>query len=180
MAKGTFVLEWEPSCSELLMLPQIEAIFWEASLSPPAPGPEKQAFHERWLGRYLGGGTDVVLLAMSDPATVAGYLVGALENPAQQPRFADLGYFHNEFAHLLSRFPAHLHINVAAHCRGAGIGAQLIEGFADRARRAGAGGMHVVTGRAMRNVRFYERCGFKERAIALRQGRDLALLGREL
>ena len=162
------------------LMAQVEAIFWQTSARTFAPGPERDAFRERWLGRYLRGGSDVVLLALMGEDTVAGYLVGALENPAEQARFADIGYFRTDFAGLTRRFPAHLHINLAADFRSQGIGAQLIEAFAAQARRASAPGMHAVTGRGMRNVRFYTRCGFVERATALWNGREIVFLGREL
>ena len=72
-----------PTCPPRL-LAQIDAIFLQTSAKPPPPGPELQAFRERWLGRYLRGGTDVLLLALGGEDTVAGYLVGALEDPAPQ------------------------------------------------------------------------------------------------
>jgi hypothetical protein len=40
--------------------------------------------------------------------------------------------------------------------------------------------MHAVTGKGMRNVGFYVRCGFTERATALSNGREIVFLGREL
>ena len=40
--------------------------------------------------------------------------------------------------------------------------------------------MHAVTGKGMRNVGFYARCGFVERATALWNGREIVFLGREL
>lgn len=162
------------------LLAQVDAIFFETSTRTFEPGPERDTFRERWLGRYLLGGNDVVLLALQGPDTVAGYLVGALENPAEQERFADIGYFRTDFAELCRRFPAHLHINLAAAFRSQGIGARLIEAFAERARLAGAAGMHVVTGSAMRNVRFYERCGFARRGAAQRNGGEAVFLGRAL
>lgn len=168
-----------PECPPHL-LAQVDAIFLETSVRPPPPGPERDAFRERWLGRYLLGGTDVVLLALASEDTVAGYLVGALEDPALQQRFADIGYFRTDFVDLTRRFPAHLHINLTARFRNQGIGARLIEAFADAARRAGAPGMHVVTGRGMRNVRFYQRCGFTERGSAMRDGGGAVFLGRLL
>ena len=180
---------WDPTCRLVQLeaperhpelVAQAEAIFWQTSARTFAPGPERDAFRERWLGRYMRGGSDVVLLALAGNDTVAGYLVGALENPAEQARFADIGYFRTAFAHLTRRFPAHLHINLAADFRSRGIGAQLIEAFAARAKRPGALGMHAVTGKGMRNVGFYTRCGFVERATALWNGREIAFLGREL
>jgi GNAT superfamily N-acetyltransferase len=168
-----------PSCPPHL-LTQIDAIFLQTSTKPPPPGPEQQAFRQRWLGRYLRGGTDVLLLALAGEDTVAGYLVGALEDPAAQARFADVGYFRTDFAHLTRLFPAHLHINLDQSFRAQGTGARLIEAFAATARRAGAPGVHAVTGRGMRNVRFYERCGFLERGSALWNGREIVFLGRQL
>ena len=162
------------------LLAQVDAIFFEASIRKLEPGPERDAFRERWLGRYVRGGTDVVLLALAGDETVAGYLVGALENPALQDRFADIAYFRSDFADLCRQFPAHLHINLAPAFRNRGLGARLIEAFADAARRAGAPGMHVVTGRGMRNVRFYRRCGFVERGSAMRDGGAAVFLGRLL
>jgi GNAT superfamily N-acetyltransferase len=168
-----------PDCPAPL-LAQIDAVFLETSPRPPPKGPERDVFRERWLGRYLHGGTDVLLIALAGGDTVAGYLVGALEDPAAQERFADIGYFGTDFADLTRRFPAHLHLNLAASFRNQGIGAKLIEAFADAARRGGASGMHVVTGRGMRNVRFYERCGFAEYGSALWNDRAVVFLGRPL
>ena len=172
-----------PALSEPL-LAQVDAIFFEASGRTFVPGPERDAFRERWLGRYLRGGTDVVLLALSGPGamggTVAGYLVGAIESPAEQERFADISYFRDDFADLVRRFPAHLHINLAPAFRSRGIGARLVEAFARRAADSGAGGVHVVTGVGLRNVGFYERCGFFPRATAIWNGRSIVFLGRDL
>jgi len=162
------------------LVAQVEAIFWQTSARTFAPGPERDAFRERWLGRYMQGGTDIVLLAVGGEGTVAGYLVGALESPAQQQRFADISYFRNDFADLTRRFPAHLHINLDSGYRNRGIGARLIEAFAEHAQGAGATGMHAVTGKDMRNVRFYARCGFVERATASWNGREIVFLGRQL
>jgi GNAT superfamily N-acetyltransferase len=161
-------------------LAQIEAIFFETSTRAFEPGPERDAFRERWLGRYLRGGTDVLLLACEGGDRVVGYLVGALEDPAASPRFADISYFRDHFADLTRQFPAHLHVNLASPCRGRGIGARLIEAFARHAADAGAAGMHVVTGKGMRNVGFYRRCGFAERASASWNGRQIVFLAHRL
>ena len=161
------------------ILAQVEAIFFGASGRTFAPGPERDAFRERWLGRYLDGG-DEVFLALGPDGTVAGYLVGALQDPATQPRFDDIGYFRTDFAHLMRRYPAHLHINLAPAFRSRGVGARLIEAFAAVARAAGAPGMHVITGEGMRNVRFYERCGFAEHARTTWNSRTIVFLARGL
>ena len=161
------------------LIAQVEAIFWQTAARPLPPGAERDAFQERWLGRYLEGG-DVVLVALAGDDRVVGYLVGAVENPSEQARFADIGYFRTDFAPLSRRFPAHLHINLDAGFRSRGIGARLIEAFAARAKDAGAAGMHVVTVKGQRNVAFYRRCGFTERATAVWNGREIVFLGREL
>jgi GNAT superfamily N-acetyltransferase len=159
---------------------QIDAIFFEASGRSFASPEERAAFRERWLGRYLQGGTDVVLLAQRRSGAVAGYLVGALEDPAGQDRFADIGYFRAAFHALCCHYPAHLHINLAPAFRNCGIGGRLIAAFAGCAARAGASGMHVVTARDARNVRFYTRCGFVEVASTGWNGRELVFLGKPL
>lgn len=174
------VVDWDTTSRDPAILAQIDAIFWETSARTFAPGAERDAFRERWLGRYMQGGSDVVLLAQTDAGMIAGYLVGALRNPTEQERFADIGYFRNEFRTLTQRFPAHLHINLGQAFRSRGVGARLIEAFAGRARKAGASGMHVVTGKGMRNVRFYERCGFEERGAAPWNGSVVLFLGRSL
>jgi GNAT superfamily N-acetyltransferase len=163
------------------LAPQIDTIFFEASsrTSFASPG-ERAAFRERWLGRYLDGDTDVVLIAQDREGAVAGYLVGALDDPAGQDRFADIGYFRVAFRDLCRRYPAHLHINLAPTFRSRGIGALLIEAFAARAAVAGAPGMHVVTARGLRNVRFYTRCGFTEVGATAWNGRDVVFLGKRL
>jgi GNAT superfamily N-acetyltransferase len=161
-------------------LHQVEAILFATSVRVWPPGPEREAFCDRWLGRYLRGETDVTLLALTAGNRVAGYLVGALENPAEQARFADIGGLRRDFAELCGRFPAHLHINLAAEFRNRGVGGRLIAAFADRAIAGGAGGMHVITAEGMRNVGFYVRCGFSERARAVWNGRTVLFLGREL
>jgi GNAT superfamily N-acetyltransferase len=160
---------------------QVNAIFFEASgRTGFASAEERAAFRERWLGRYLAGGTDVVLVAQDRGGTVAGYLVGAVEDPAEQERFADISYFRGEFRELCRQYPAHLHINLAPAFRGRGIGARLIAAFAARAAEAGAGGFHVVTAKAARNVSFYERCGLAEVGATRWNGREVVLLARRL
>ena len=169
----------EPGNLASALLAKIDTVFFEAASRSFPPGPEREAFHERWLGRYLKGGSDALFLAMNRN-TVAGYLVGAVENPALQDRFADIGYFRTDFAELCQHFPAHLHINLAPAFRNHGIGACLIDAFADYAAGQGAPGMHIVTGAGMRNVRFYERCSFELRGATMWNGRAVIFLGRVL
>jgi GNAT superfamily N-acetyltransferase len=158
---------------------QIDEIFFESSGRGPSPEPDRETFRERRLGRFLHG-NDIVLLAADVDENVIGYLVGALRNPAEQDRFADISYFRAEFSTLCRQYPAHLHINLSPAHRGQGLGSRLIETFAGIARDAGAPGLHVVTGKELRNVRFYLRCGFVPRGYAPRNGGEIVFLGRRL
>ena len=159
----------------------VNAIFFEASGRRGFASPEERAaFRERWLGRYLRGGSDIVLVAEDRAGTVAGYLVGAVEDPAEQDRFADIGYFRAQFRGLCRRYPAHLHINLAPDFRSRGVGARLIAAFAAGAAAAGAPGMHVVTASDARNVPFYARCGLAELGMAPWNGRHVVFLGKPL
>jgi GNAT superfamily N-acetyltransferase len=160
-------------------LEQIETIFFEASGRTFAPGSERDAFRQRWLGRYLEHQADRVLLALTADG-VAGYLVGSLDNPSQQQRFSDLDYYRADFAAFCQDFPAHLHINLAPAFRSRGIGQRLIDAFAAGAAALGCKGVHVVTGKGMRNVRFYEKCGFATIGAARWNGREVVFLGKEL
>ena len=162
------------------VLSAMEAILFEASGHTFASAVEREEFRERWLARYLAEGSDVVLLVESGDHTLAGYLVGALADPASQPRFADLGYLSSEFRDLCRRYPAHLHVNVAPAFRGCGAGAALVAAFAAHARDACAAGMHVVTRANARNVRFYVRCGFAEAGKCMWNARELVFLAQRL
>jgi GNAT superfamily N-acetyltransferase len=160
---------------------QVDAIFFESSGRRSFASPdERAAFRERWLGRYLLGGSDIVLVAEDRQGAVAGYLVGAVDDPAEQDRFADIGYFRAEFRALCRRYPAHLHINLAPVFRSRGIGARLIAAFATRVSQSGAPGMHVVTAGDARNVRFYARCGLTELGAASWNGRPVVFLAKPL
>lgn len=137
----------------------IDAIFFETSATQTFPGqPERDAFRERWLGRYLAHDAQWFYVALSGGRAV-GYLAGCVEDPALSPRFADIPYF-GDLADLTRAYPAHLHVNLHQEYRNGGLGGRLIDRFADDARAAGAIGMHVVTGAQSRNRTFYAREGF--------------------
>lgn len=76
-------------------------------------------------------------------------------------------------------YPAHLHMNVEADCRGQGIGATLIERYARDLAEAGVTGVHLFCGADPRP--FYLRQGFTELAV-LEVGpeRRVYTLGRRL
>ena len=139
----------------------IDAIFFEASNTKSfANEIARSAFRERWLGRYLRNDPQFAYLAVTPKGDVVGYLVGSVDGSASN-RSAEAGGI-AAFRDASARYPAHLHVNVAPVYRGLGIGGRLIDAFIADARHAGAAGVHVVTGAASANVRFYNRNGFRE------------------
>lgn len=142
-------------------LAEVERIFFAASLRKSfADAAEREAFKERWLGRYLLHDRAHAFVARAEDGGIAGYLLGCLDDPALARRFQDLSYF-ADFADLTARYPAHLHVNLDDPWRSRGIGARLVERFACHAAQRGVPGVHIVTGAGVRNVTFYERAGFR-------------------
>ncbi len=159
---------------------ELDAIFFEASETRDFASEDARAlFRERWLGRYLSHYPEDALLAVGPDGRIAGYLAGCLEPPTASERFDDVAYF-KAFAPLIRLFPAHLHINLAPEHRGKGAGSRLIAAFVRHAEEAGSAGVHVVTGKGMRNVGFYQRNGFVLAGETVVQGKALVLLGRSL
>jgi predicted N-acetyltransferase YhbS len=158
---------------------QIDAIFFEASNTKVFESDvARAAFRERWLGRYLRDHPQFAYLALDASGDVVGYVVGAIADPVSSARFADVGYF-AAFGDLTSRYPAHLHVNMAPVFRNQGIGGRLIRAFVAGAKRSGAPGVHVVTSADSDNVRFYNRNGFIE-AGRTKGSRPLVFLARAL
>lgn len=155
----------------------IDDIFFASSQTQTfATDEERVHFRHRWLGRYLVNFSDCAFVAsMGDE--IVGYVAGASVDPASHPLFNDIDYF-KAFADLTPTFPAHLHVNVDARYRSLGIGAALVEAFAQRVRDKGAPGLHVVTAKGARNVDFYLRTGFALIRATTLDKRELAFLGR--
>ncbi len=163
---------------------EIDRIFFQSSGTKTfASDAARAAFHDRWLGRYLAHDAAHAFLAVANAGSsqeaIAGYLVGSLDDPAQAARFDDLGYF-KQVSALTARYPAQLHVNLAEDWRGKGVGRALVEAFCSHARAAGAPGVHVFTGRGMRNVRFYEAAGFAEAGAVAWNGTEIVMLARTL
>jgi len=159
-------------------LSPIEEIFFATSPSAKTLRPaERQPFKERWLVRYIAYDIESFFVAITEANTVAGYLAGCLDNPAHNPRFADIGYYAS-FAPLCDCYPCHLHINLDERYRNCGIGSALIAAFAAQAAGAGRSGIHVVTGERARNLRFYEKNEFRPLATAHWNGADVIFMGR--
>ena len=171
-----------PRASSLIA--QLDAIFFEASGTKTFASSEDRAtFRERWLGRYLAHDAQHAFLAVagagSPSETLAGYLVGSIEDPALAERFDDLGYF-KALSDLTARYPAQLHVNLASSWQGRGVGRALVEAFCQHVQGLSVPGVHLFTGRGMRNVRFYERAGFTEAGSVVWNGREIVMLVRDL
>jgi ribosomal protein S18 acetylase RimI-like enzyme len=165
------VRRWTDIAPSAPLLEQLDAIFFEASNTKTFASEETRAtFRERWFGRYLSQHPQWAYVAFTDDGQVAGYLVGALDEASAVDAFASAA----------REFPAHLHVNLAPAFRNLGIGRELIAAFGADAGQAGAKGMHVVTSADARNVRFYTRAGFSERARTTVNGSELVFLGRPL
>lgn len=160
------------------LIPAIEAIFFGAAARSYAPGPEREAFRARWLGRFLDCPRDPLLLAIAPDGRIAGYLVGTFDDAARSERFLDMPHFREHFAGACARFPAHLHINLAPEFRNLGIGSRLVDSFVDLVRAVGLPGLHVTTGDGMRNIRFYLANGFAEVGRWPRADGPMVFLGR--
>jgi GNAT superfamily N-acetyltransferase len=162
---------------------QLDSIFFEATGTKTfSSDEERAAFRERWLGRYLLQDAQHAFLAVVGAApqeTVAGYLVGSVDDPALAARFDDLAYF-KELSHLTARYPAQLHVNLASPWRGRGVGRALVEAFCQHVQTLGVPGVHVFTGRGMRNVGFYTAAGFNEAGSVVWSGREIVMLARDL
>lgn len=159
---------------------EVDDVFFSSSARQTfASAEDKAAFRERWLGRYLTHFPQHALVALDGTRRAVGYVIGSLADPASDPLFADLAFLAH-FRALTPRYPAQLHVNLDTRFRSRGIGARLVGAFSDLARAGGAPGVHVVTARGMRNVRFYLANGFLQRGAVAIDGRELLFLGRDL
>ncbi|MGE3916050.1 MAG: GNAT family N-acetyltransferase [Hyphomicrobiaceae bacterium] len=138
----------------------LDPIFFDASLTKTfTDEAARRAFRERWLGRFLVRWPELAHVALTDTGALVGYIVGAHGDPALDAAFSEIG-FYRVLRHLTPRYPAHLHINLAAGARNQGVGSRLIAAFLADAKGAGLPGVHLVTGRDSRNRSFYARNGF--------------------
>lgn len=174
------IVKWSEVDPNLRASDALDAIFFEASATKSFASPlVRDQFRERWLGRYLRHYPDWVYVALDGDGRVIGYLLGCLDDPAQTRLFDDIGYF-QALAALTARYPAQLHVNLAEHERGSGLGSRLVQRFIADASSAGCPGVHSVTARGMRNIGFYARNGFNEAGSVEWQGRELVFLARGL
>jgi GNAT superfamily N-acetyltransferase len=167
------------------LLPRVEEIFFTSSaVQNFADEQRRERFKVRWLGRYLEHYLGSFFVALAPDANnakdaVVGYLAGCLEDPTRNPLFADLGYY-QAFGSYCAAYPAHLHINVDAAVRNLGVGAALIAAIAAQVSQRRLPGLHLVTNEGARNIRFYERNGFRLLATMRWNDAPVVFMGREL
>ncbi len=165
---------------EVPVVAGLNEIFFEASATKQfADEASRAAFRDLWLGSYLRLNPDQAFIALAPGGRPAGYVVGALGDPARDERYASLGYL-QDFALLTRDYPAHLHINLAPRYRSQGLGAKLVDAFAQDAAAKGCRGLHIVTGDGMRNVGFYLRNGFAQVAATRWKEKVLVMMARAL
>ena len=137
------------------------------------------AFIAHWTDYYRYQEANLIYVARTMENRLAGYLMGCSDSRAAASCLAHHAGF-ALFADLHAAYPAHLHINCRPEYRCQGIGGRLIQAFAEDLRDRSVGGVHVVTAKAARNVRFYQRNGFQYAAERTYQDRRLLFLGRHL
>jgi GNAT superfamily N-acetyltransferase len=158
---------------------QAEAVFWASAGARrfESEGAHR-AYRSLWFGRYLQHAPDEFFVALGAQDEVLGYLAGALASNAAP--LAGPDYYPLFPPELVARFPAHIHVNVAADRRSAGLGAALVRAFAEHCRKRRTPGLHAVTASGTRSAAFFEKCGLGQRGAARWRGRDLAFLGMQL
>jgi len=138
---------------------------------------DKQAFVAHWTDYYRHNQASLIYVARTVEDRLAGYLAGCEDSQAAASALAHHAGF-ALFADMHAAYPAHLHINCRPEYRSQGIGGQLIEAFSEDLRDRSVGGLHVVTAKGARNVRFYQRNGFRHIAERVEGERHLVFLGR--
>jgi ribosomal protein S18 acetylase RimI-like enzyme len=160
-------------------LAEAEAIFFASSTVQSFTDRDARiAFRERWFGRYVDHYSEDFLVAR-DGVRVVGYLAGCATDIGTQPAFAR-EHVCTSFISARQLFPAHLHINVDAAARSAGVGSRLLRDFIERLMDRNIIGVHVVTASGARNVGFYRRNGFQTLAEATSGTHQLLMLGLKL
>jgi GNAT superfamily N-acetyltransferase len=156
---------------------EAEAIFWESAGTRQFESEAaRNDYRALWFGRYIKHAPSEFRLAVGVRGDVAGYLAGALISDV--PPLPGPDYYALFAPGLLAAYPAHVHVNVRADCRGAGIGGALTSAFADHCRQKRVPGLHAVTAAGSRAAAFFQRCGLRVEANATWHGRDLAFLAK--
>ena len=142
------------------ILNSIRNIFFEASSVKEFKDQEsKELFFKRWCGDYITHYPQYFYLMFEDNKLL-GYLSGCLNTNESMSVLNVPGV--TLFSDLYEDYPAHLHINFSAECRGKGLGSILVGHFLDKCRLKQIKGVHLITSFDAKNVTFYRRLGFNK------------------
>jgi ribosomal protein S18 acetylase RimI-like enzyme len=140
---------------------------------------QRSAFRAQWLGQFLDVHPDLAVLALDPAGACAGYCVVWPDDPRTTGDFRGLDYF-GAASDAVSRFPAHLHINLAEGLRGNGLGSRLLAAALARLDAARPGtGVHIFTEANARNRSFYRHNGFDEILSVPWRERRLVMMARD-
>ena len=129
-------------------LESVEGIFFQNSNKTFVTEAEKNDFKIKWLSPYFEY-LDLFFVKIIDDK-VAGYINGSIST----------NDIPSEFKVHLSKYPAHLHINICDTYQGQGVGTDLVRHFLQRLNQLNIKGVHIITSANSRNVSFYQRNGF--------------------
>jgi len=158
---------------------EAEAIFWESAATQSFAGQAaRAAYRDLWFGRYLDQCASALFIALGSAGEVRGYLAGSMISNASPLPGPD--YYRLFSGALLAAYPAHLHVNVKAGWRNAGVGGELVRAFTRHCEAQGSPGLHAVTRAGSPAAAFFTKCGLEPLASAHWHGHDIAFLGRQL
>ena len=158
---------------------ELDAIFFDSAARKSfASQRERAAYRELWLGRYLRHCPSDCFVGLDARDAVAGYLAGTLFS--DRTPLAGPDYYTLFPPALVDIYPAHVHVNVRADCRGRETGSELVAAFRAHCRANGIGGLHAVTTAGSKAASFFEHCGMEERATAVWRNRKIAFLAETL
>jgi len=138
---------------------EIEKIFWLTSGKKKkefSSDLEQKIFLDAYLNLYLDQGENYVAKL---PDKIVGYITFHKSTKDLFKNAIILNNYRN-FNQEIIHYPVSLHINVSPEVQGMGVGQKLIEfslkdlGLSNK--------VHLITHIDSRNIRFYERVGFKE------------------
>lgn len=155
---------------------QLEGVFWQTASNTEFPDESsRQRFFDRWLGRYLKNDAIGFLFVAQLDGQVVGYCTGTVDSGVFFGRQVPL--MEQMFSEHWRRYPAHLHINMSAACRGAGTGSALISAAKQHLHEQQTSGVYIITSPDSRNVSFYEGNGFNHRVRGEINAHPLLFMG---
>jgi ribosomal protein S18 acetylase RimI-like enzyme len=154
----------------------IVKIFFDSSEIKFSSENSKKDFQYKYLDFYLQNG--FCFVALKDDNVLA-YICG-LYNILDYPEVFNLISYLEKFNNFYNDYPCVLHINASPNCRGLGIGSKLINYLIDDLNKKSIKGVHLITSKDSRNVRFYLKNEFSNVDTIIINGKSLVLLGKIL